>query len=170
MSWFKRLFSNEKSVASPVEERTVLNLKIGDIITYDLQDYQVVGKLSYNDHGFTWLAYQLQGEDHIYWLSVEVDDELELGMYEKVKLKVDEPIPDEIMFQEETFHLEEKGKANVQGEGRGKNVDGQVVQYFDYSNEEEEKFLSLEKWGSEIEVSVGESIGEYEIKIIAGSK
>ncbi|WP_342670319.1 DUF4178 domain-containing protein [Bacillus solimangrovi] len=164
----KRVFKKMQKEPE-IEERTVFNMKVGDIVTYDLMDYQVVGKLSYNDHGFQWHAYQLEGTDESIWLSVEMDDELELGIYRTANLNLTEPIPDKIEYNERTYHLDEKGIANVRGEGRGKNVSGMNVRYFDLADNQDENFLSIEIWGSEIEVSEGFEIDSFEIKILAGS-
>ncbi|MBM7649431.1 hypothetical protein JOC78_002384 [Bacillus ectoiniformans] len=168
MGIFDRLFNKNKEVPK-VEERTVMNLKTGDIVTYDLQDYQVVGKLHYNDSGYSWDAYQLQGEGETLWLGVELDDELELGMYKTVKFSLEEPIPKKVTYEGRTYHMEEHGTAYVKGEGRSQNVHGKEMKYYDFEDDTEEHFLSVEVWGSEVEVSYGYEIEEYEIKILAGS-
>jgi hypothetical protein len=168
VSFFRKLFT-KKEERPIVEERTVFNLQTNDIVTYELEDYQVVGKLSYSDYGFTWHAYQLQSTDRVIWLSVEMDDELELGIYEKSKLKLTEPIPKEINYEGTTYYLDEKGVAQVSGVGRGQNVNGATCKYFGFCDEEEEAYLSVEIWGSEVEVSKGYSIEEYELKIIASN-
>lgn len=167
MSFFSRLFGKKDDTPRSVEERNVFNLQPNDIVTYDLEDYKVVGKISYDDHGFKWYAYQLEGVAKTIWLSVEMDDELYLGIYEKVKLKLDEPIPKKIRHEGITYYLDESGKARVTGIGRNRNINGMICEYYDYCDEEEEKYLSVEKWGSEIEVSVGYDIEEYELKFIA---
>ncbi|MEQ6378649.1 DUF4178 domain-containing protein [Bacillaceae bacterium S4-13-56] len=168
MGFFRGLFGRKEAPESNINERTVMNIQVGDIITYDLHDYQVVGKLIYNDHGFEWIAYQLQGKKTL-WLSVEMDDELYVGIYEKVKMKLSEPLPKKIEHEGVTYYLDENGTARVKGEGQGSNVNDMNCRYFDYCDDGEEQFLSVEIWGSEIEVSYGFSIDEYEIKIIAGS-
>jgi len=168
MSFFNKLFGNNKPKPA-VEDRTVMNLKVKDIVTYDLEDYEVVGKLSYNDHGFKWYAYQLQGLNKVIWLSVEMDDELELGIYEKATLKLQEPLPKKIEYNGTTYYQDEFGTAVVKGEGRSQNVDGVQCRYFSYYDDQDETALSIEIWGNDIEASTGYDIEEYEIKIIAGS-
>ncbi|MFC4320477.1 DUF4178 domain-containing protein [Litchfieldia salsa] len=168
MSFFKKLFGQKEKV-TVVEERTALTIKVGDIVTYDLEDFEVVGKLTYHSHGFEWLAYQLQGIGKTIWLSAEMDDELGVAIYEKLPLKLHEPMPKELIQDGIKYYLDESGVARVKGEGRGQNVNNAECKYFDYCDEDEEKFLSVEIWGSEIEVSYGFEIEEYELKIIAGS-
>jgi hypothetical protein len=168
MGIFSRLFG-QKETKSAVVERNFFNIQINDIVAYDLEDYLVVGKLSYNSNGFKWYAYQLQGDQKNIWLSVEMDDELELGIYESIKLKLTEPIPKQLEVEGTTYYMDEQGTARVHGEGRGQNVNGQEMRYVSFCDEEEEQFLSVEIWGSEIEVSKGYEIDDFEIKIIAGS-
>ncbi|KIL46414.1 DUF4178 domain-containing protein [Jeotgalibacillus campisalis] len=170
MSFFSRLFGSKEKERPAVEERTVMNLKVKDIVTYDLEDYEVVGKLSYNDHGFKWYAYQLQGVSKVIWLSVEMDDELELGIYEKATLKLQEPLPKKIEHEGVLYYQDEHGTATVRGEGRSQNVDGAQCRYFSYYDDDDEKALSIEIWGNDVEASTGYEIEEYELKIIAGSQ
>ncbi|WP_010095251.1 DUF4178 domain-containing protein [Ornithinibacillus scapharcae] len=170
MGLFSKLFSKNKQIAPAPKERTALSIEIGDIINYDLTDYEVVGKITYRDGNYEWYGYQLlEGRDTI-WLAAEMDEELELGIYKKVQLPVSKPYPKKLTFDNKTYYLEESGNARVIGEGRSKNIHGSVVDYADYSDGDEESFLSIEAWGTEIEVSVGYPIEEYEIKIMAGSK
>ncbi|WLD94765.1 DUF4178 domain-containing protein [Alkalihalobacillus sp. AL-G] len=169
MSLFSRIFKKKEKEIEEVKERNFFNIRIDDIVTYDLEDYQVSGKLIYKDGGYEWLAYQLVGATETIWLSVEMDDELELAIYKSSKEKLTQPIPNKVTINKTEYILEEKGTATVQGEGRGKNVHGQEVKYFDFVNQSEDQFLSVEVWGSEVEVSEGHEIEGYEIKVIAAS-
>lgn len=170
MSFLSKLFGKKEKEQPKVEDRTVFNIQVGDIITYDLEDYEVVGTLTYNNQGYKWYAYQLQASTSTIWLSAEMDDELELGIYKTVKEKLSKPIPKEVTIEGTKFYQDESGKAHVSGTGRGSNLNGQHVEYYDFSDEDEEEFLSVEVWGTEVEVSKGYEIEEYEIKILAGSK
>lgn len=144
-------------------------MEVGDIVSYDLTDYEVVGKIEYRDSGFKWTVYQLlQGRNYI-WLSAEMDDELEVGVYKKIQFPVSDPYPETLEYEGATYHLKEDGHAQVSGFGRSESLSGLNVHYADYIDEHEENFLSVENWGSEVEVSKGYPIKEYEIKIIAGS-
>ncbi|GAA0414653.1 MAG: DUF4178 domain-containing protein [Bacillota bacterium] len=167
MSILGRLFGKKNDTNKPIQERNMFNLEMNDIVTFDLEDYKVVGKISYDDHGFKWHAYQLEGTHKTIWLSVEMDDELNLGMYEKIKLPLQEPIPKQLEYDGTTYYLDESGTARVIGVGRSQNLSGMTCHYFDYYDDDEEKFLSIEKWGNEIEVSTGYEIEEFELKIIA---
>ncbi|WP_273851050.1 DUF4178 domain-containing protein [Guptibacillus spartinae] len=168
MSFLSKIFGKKEE--EPIKERTVFSIQVGDIVTYDLEDYEVVGTLTYQNKGYKWYAYQLKSGSSSIWLSAEMDDELELGIYRNLKEKISKPIQKEISIDSITYYREEHGIAKVTGVGRGSNVNGQEVEYHDFSNEDETSFLSIEIWGSEVEVSKGYAIEEYEIKILAGSK
>lgn len=170
MGLWSRLFSKKKD-APKVEERTLLNIQVGDMITYELEDYEVVGKMTLNDHGFQWFEYQLEvpGEKSL-WLSVEMDDELEIAVYKKIKHPVSEPIPKTLTVDEVSYTLDEKGMAEVSGQGRSSQLSGQTVTYYDYSNEAEDQLVAIEVWNGEIEVSQGHTAQDYEFEIIAGSR
>ncbi|SES91283.1 protein of unknown function [Oceanobacillus limi] len=170
MGLFSKIFSKNKQSEPAPKERTVLSIKVGDIVTYDLVDYEVVGKITYRDGNFEWYGYQLlEGNDTI-WLSAEMDDELELGMYKKVQLPVSKPFPKELTYENKTYYFNESGTARVIGEGRSANLQGSQVEYADYADADEANFISLEAWGTEVEASVGYPIEAYELKIMAGSR
>ena len=169
MGLLSKIFTKNKNTKPAPKERTVLSIEVGDIINYDLVDYEVVGKITYRDGNYEWYGYQLlEGHDTI-WLAAEMDDELELGIYKKVQLAVSKPYPKQLNYEGKTYYLEESGTARVIGEGRSKNIHDSLVDYADYSDDDEESYLSIEGWGTEIEASVGYPIENYEIKIMAGS-
>lgn len=169
MGFWKKLFGSTAETVPETKERTLLNLRVGDFVTYDLADYEVTGKIHYNDSGYTWDAYQLAASGKTLWLSVELDDELEVGMYEKVRISGLEPGAKKVTHDGRTYYLEESGRAYVKAEGRSENVHGRNVDYYDYADDSEEHFLSVEVWGGDVEVSYGYEIEEYEITILAGS-
>ncbi|WP_010651164.1 DUF4178 domain-containing protein [Oceanobacillus massiliensis] len=168
MGLFSSIFSKKDNKPVP-KDRTPLSIKVGDILTYDLRDFEVVGKITYRDGGYEWFAYQLLEGNDTLWLSAEMDDELELGIYKKIQLPVSAPYPKQLEYENKTFHLDEQGTARIIGEGRNANLQGLESHYAEYADEGEERFISLESWGTEVEASIGYSIAAYEIKIIAGS-
>lgn len=159
----------DKTPPPKVQARNLYNLKTGDIVTYELEDYEIVGTLTYNDSGYKWYAYQLVSTGKTIWLSVEMDDELELGVYEKVSIPLQKPIPQKITYDGKTYYAGEKGSAYVTGTGRSQNVSNRKMSYHEFADEEDETYLSVEIWGEEVEVSKGYSIEEFELKVLAGS-
>ncbi|WP_117170566.1 DUF4178 domain-containing protein [Paraliobacillus sediminis] len=168
MGMFSKLFQ-KKNTKPKVKERDPLSIRIGDIIEYDLGDYEVVGKITYRQDSYEWISYQLLEGRNTIWLSAEMDDKLELGIYKTIPLSVQKPFPKQLTYKDKTYYLDEYGEARVVGEGRSVNINGREMEYAEYYDDSESEFISLEDWGSEIEVSIGFEIKDYEVKIIAGS-
>lgn len=168
MGLFSKIFGKDDDKRDFVK-RDLFHIQVGDIVEYDLADYQVVGKLTFHDGGYEWYEYQLVGDSGSRWLNAEMDDDLELSIYEKINKKMSQPIPKSIELDGVQYELSEQGRARVRGEGRSQQSSGQDVDYYDYSDGSGERLLSVEVWNGEIEVSQGKPIEDYEIKIIAGS-
>jgi len=153
-----------------VQKRTLKNLRVGDIVSYDLVDYTVVGLIKYEDSGYKWIAYQLEGEGERIWLAVEQDDTLEISIYRPVKLDIGKRPPNRINYDNKTFYLDEAGTATITGvEGEAGARPGQQIKYWQYEDEEEDFALSVELWGGDLDVSYGYYIHERELSIMAGS-
>ena len=168
MGLISKLFSKEKKTKE-VKARDPFTIQVGDIVEYDLEDYETVGKIAYRQGKYEWFSYQLTGSNKSIWLSASMDAEVELGIYKPIKLPRARDIPNELTYENETYYFIEKGEALVTGEGRSENLTGQTVTYAEYAKEDDSSFLSIEIWGSEVEVSIGYPIKPFEIKIIAGS-
>ncbi len=171
MSWLRRLFGS-KSARRPVRKVTLMNLQVGDIVTYRLQQFQVVGVLAYNDEGWRWIAYQLEDADgERVWLAVEQDDELEVGFYKRIKLPLNGPPGRTLTYEGKTFYLQEKSDAQItRSEGQAGVPTGAWVDYWEYADDEEEEYLSVEKWANdEYEVSLGRSIDHRQLELLPGS-
>ncbi|AZR74562.1 hypothetical protein BBF96_14900 [Anoxybacter fermentans] len=168
MSFFKRLFGGGKK-KSKIQKRNPFNLQVGDVVSYDLEDYIVIGKLVYNDSSYEWYAYQLDSGSKRIWLASEDDDEIILGIYESTDLRLTN-VPNEIEYKGQIFYLEEHGKATITtADGRVGAKTGQVMEYWDFESDNGD-FLSVEKWGNEIEVSYGYPIDEHELEFLPGSQ
>ena len=152
-----------------MKARDPFTIQVGDIIEYDLQDYETIGKITYRQGKYEWLSYQLTGTNTSIWLSAAMDDEVELGIYQPIKLPQARDIPQELTYENEKYYFVEKGEALVTGEGRSETLSGQTMTYAEYANKDDSRFLSIEVWGNETEVSIGYPIKPFEIKIIAGS-
>jgi len=141
----------------------VLNLEVGDIINYDMEDYEITGKIIYEDAGFYWYDYNLEGK---MWLAVEEDcGELYVGIFKDIDIDISEPIPRVIFYEDEKYIRRENGLARVTAFGQRGARQGSAMEYYDYSTSDGTKQMSVEIWGSNIEVSAGVPIRESELKI-----
>lgn len=169
MGFLKNLFGGKEDKPK-VEKRNLFNLKVGDIVTYNLQDYSVISILEYDDEGWTWLCYFLESDTGKIWLSVEQDDEVEVGVFKKIRLPLDGKPGKELVYEGTKFYLEEKSKARIiRAEGQVGVKAGHWLNYWEYCDDEEEKYLSFEEWDGDLEASLGEYIEPYELEFLAGS-
>jgi len=149
------------------DEPSIANLKIGDIVTYFDQDFVVEGRIDYNDEGWPWTCFMLVDGDDVRWLAVEEDDQLEVSLWQKTDIKLEGEPPEFIEFEGEKFRMVERGKARVAQTGQTGRRSGLNMEYFEYEGTSD-RGLSVEKWGREIEVSVGHDINPYSLEILPG--
>jgi co-chaperonin GroES (HSP10) len=171
MSFFD-LFTTNDDKEGKVEARTPLNLKVGDIVEYDLVEYQVIGKIVYKEGAYTWYDYHLAVGGDRFWLFAEDDDRLELALFEKLPpedelySKFQSETPNSVVKDGEEFSLVEQGEAQITVTGQVGAKTGQQVEYADY--DAGDKLLSVEWWGNELEVSQGEKVTESLFKYYPG--
>ncbi len=150
------------------EERTVFNLKIGDIVQYIDKDWVVEGKLTYRDKGYAWFEYLLQDDNEIRWLSVDEDDRVEVAFLESTNfLDVEGTPPKQLNFVGDTYYQKEKGQATMSRTGTTLRRTAQICQYFDYEGPDD-KVLSIEFWNGEYEVTVGQRINPKALILLPG--
>lgn len=155
-----------------VKEKTLMNLSLNDIVTYEEIEYVVKDKYIYNDGGFIWNEYTLDDNGKVMFLSVEDDDELEIGIFHKISLEVEEPVASKIKYDGVKYKLDEHSYAKVDTFGLRGNKQGVKVEYWDFECDDdavEYDLLSIEKWGgTSYEVCRGKSCKEYEFKLLPG--
>ena len=151
------------------EKVTVDNLRIGDIVSYLGSDYMDEGHLEYDEDGWTWDTFMLKDGGDVKWLSVEWDDELEVVLWTELEdFEIDAHPPETIEYQGEVFTREESGGASVTRHGQTRRRNDVRMEYFEYEGAND-SLLSVEKWGSDIEVSLGQPLNPYGLDIYPGS-
>jgi hypothetical protein len=166
----KKVFeANKNADVVPVEERNVMNMRVGDIINIEDVDYEVQGILKFNDHGWKWIEYKIKDSRKTYWLSVEEDDDIEISMYQEVVAITTEPTK-VYEYKGIKYYMQEGSDAIVEDiEGKINAVKGEQVDYYEYTDEDDENLLSIEIWDGEVEMSIGRWIEDYNIEIYPGS-
>jgi hypothetical protein len=150
------------------EAPTIFNLRIGDFVQYMGTDWAVEGKLTYNSGGYTWLEYMLQDGTGLRWMSVEEDDLVEVTWTEPVdRNEIAGLPPDPITYQGEQYRCTESGEAVMVRTGGTINKRAERCKYYDYEGTEN-KVLSIEDWGSEIEVTAGMKVNPRLLELLPG--
>lgn len=165
MSFWQRLFGTQKPKRAPT--RNFFNIQDGDVVSYDGVDYIVQQVLAYDEGGWRWYDYQLVDGDKEIWLGVEDDDGLCLSIYEEIPWEETQNPGKRATAQGREFLLEESGSASVTITSSYQGSRGLKVQYWDYENDDDgpETYLSVERWGNEIEASIGRPVKQYLVKI-----
>lgn len=167
-----------KSASSTTERRSVsiMNMRVGDYVTYRDVDYYVRQRYLYKAGRFEWIAYQFSdsSRENDLWLGVEDDDEINIEITKTINvptgvtvstLKAQKPFT----YNGELYEYDEHGYAQVKIEKENKRWDEDTVEYWDYCNRSETQYISFEKWGDELEASIGHPIKDYELEIYPGS-
>lgn len=180
MGLFGNLFSkNEES--KDYGNMTVHNLEVGCVLEYDMRIFEVKEAYEYDwgDNCFS-KEYKISDGTETLFFSVEEDNELELSMFETVKIrKIQEDLPEFIKGNKKPPNsIEYKGVKYILDEEapgyfrdcrypREKEDSWTEFVCWDYYDDDEKKMLSLEQWGDEsFEASTGIVIKEFEISNI----
>ena len=161
----------------------VTNIKVTDldknfVFDYDLSSWLITAMYEYDwgDNFFT-REFKIESDKETAFLNIEEDDELQISISKKVKIRhIDNDLPEYIIKNEcPPNKLEYKGKTFfLEGENPGyfndtdyKNESWIEFISWDYTSEDEKYVLSIEQWGeNKFEATYGKFIKEYEISNI----
>lgn len=149
---------------------SVMNLRRNDVVTYDGIDYLVQVVMVYSEGGFYWRAYHLidSVSRKMVWLSAEEDDTLEVALYRPIDLVLEGAVPHSLTWDGDTFRQAEHGRADVKIESES-GMKQALAEYWDFESDSG-KLLSVERWASETEVSLGQVIEPYQLSLLPGDE
>lgn len=154
----------------------VTDFKKGFVFDYDLKSWVVKKAYEYDwgNNNFS-LEFVIENENESYYMSVEEDDEVEISLSKKIKLReIDEDLPEYIQRHETPPKtLDYKGKRFfMDGESMGsmreigqKEISNLIS--WDFYSEDEKEIISIEQWGeNDFEASKGFYVDESEFSNI----
>lgn len=142
---------------------------VGDVVHYDGRDFIVRGTLELEEGGFRWQEHLLDDVEVRRWLSVEDDEELEICLWEKVSAPQLTPGATRLDYQDDTYTLQERGRASYRASGTTGTGPAGEVDYVDYAAGD--KRLAFERFGQGTwEVSVGQVVPPYLLDIYPRSE
>ncbi|MFN5463739.1 MAG: DUF4178 domain-containing protein [Cyanobacteriota bacterium] len=170
-----------RATAPPLLERTLFDLRVGDIVQLEGRDWVVEDQLRYEEKGAQWLEYLLRDGSDARWLCVEEDDWLEVSWLDPAPpelvrqiLDVGHPRPKTLSWEGITYDLRHRGRASLTSSARTLNRRVGWCHYGDYEGPEG-RVLSLESWGQgeatnleDIEVSLGRRIHPALVGLLPG--
>ncbi len=178
MDFFKG--KNQEEEFDPLRDLDLSHLKVGYLVDYDLKTWQVTAYNRY-DYGEGYYADEWEltsGREKVY-LGREEDDEVEWTISKKFPIGAiegdmrkhiieHEDPPSQIVVKGKTFYLDESGTAYFYEGGKGDPV-GLI--YWDFIDEADENFVTIEQWGeTEFEASEGYYVEEYQFNNILPGK
>ncbi len=164
--------SGEKKGDEPQGDLTLSQLDVGYFVDYDLKTWEVTARNHYEwgegDRSYEW---QLKGAEDVVYLEKESDDDEDWSLNRKIAfsrlgpeikkaiLETGDP-PDEIIFEENTYYLEETAGGRFFKEGKGS---GQEMLRWSFEDDDGRSYLGIEQWGEEdFDATLGEPVEEYQ--------
>jgi hypothetical protein len=117
-------------------DKQFFELKPGDLLKYDQNDFFVRGTIRLEDGGYVWTEHLVDNASGLKrWLSVEDDDGLELGMWEKLPMadiESGQPGDRSVVSRGVAYKLVETGKATFTAKGTTSTAEAGSAEYMDY--------------------------------------
>lgn len=177
MAW--NIFGDKKKEEpdfDPLHDLIVRKLRKGWLVDYDMKTWEVIACHKYDwGEGEPTTEWELRsGNDTIF---LEYDDEdgesysvstqIPIGKIDgniKSYLQTHEDPPEKIVYQGETYYLDEEGGGLFLEDGTGPQEE---FLYWDFVDDNDEKFITIEQWGeTEFTAYDGLNAEEYQFSNI----
>ncbi len=143
----------------------LLELEYRQELLIEKQKYEILNMTKFKEKSSFWIEYKLRklDDNKIYYLNVE--QSLKVILYEIIENTTIEPKMS-INFQEQEYELYEKGTEKVETYYGMTDVGlNEEASYYEYINKNDNNlFISIEKWKNQLEVSFGKRIKINDIK------
>ena len=157
----------------PLRDLTLSKMKVRYFVEYDLKTWQVTAYNKYDFGDGLWSEeWELTSGREKIWLEKREDDEVEWTVSKKLPLGAiaedvrqhvkdfDDP-PGQISVKEKTFYLDESGSVYYYPGGNTQQQ-GQGIIAWEYIDDDDENFVSIEQWGEDdFEASQGYYVEEF---------
>ena len=180
MGFFDK-FKQKEDDFDPLRDLELSKLKVGYFVDFDLKTWEVTAYYR-TDFGEGYISHEWEftsGREKWY-LERSEDDEVEWSFSKKIPIGMiegdvrnhiieNEDPPNEIVCKGKTYYLDESGSAHFYEGGKG---EGKGFIYWDFIDEEDEKFLTIEQWDeTEFEAAMGYYVEEFQFtSILPGTK
>ena len=164
-----------------VVERTVRDLRVGDVLTIDGKDFICEGAIDYDEDGHRWVGGRCVDGNHVSWVIVGLE---RAGASATRLLEQDESQqiagypPEAIVIGEMRFTLDKRGTATctLKGDVGPLGADSknrpeghtERCRWWLYSAPGDDTMI-VEQWGSDYRVLRGKKVGDSTIELMPGS-
>lgn len=180
MAWdfFKKKKKEEE--APDLDDLTLPNMRPGFLVDYDMKTYTVTARNHYvwQETGRTNEWELTQGTEVLYLERSEEDGEVDWNLSRKLPISAlegdiakhiidnDDP-PEEVIYNGVTYYFEED---DIGKYFKGDSSKGMDFVVWDFSDERQEKTLSIEQWGeTKFDVTISFEVEEYQFANILPS-
>jgi hypothetical protein len=165
-------------------ERTLRDLRVGDIVMIDGRDYLAEGTIGYDEDGHRWIGGRLIDAGDVKWLIVGIERSGGASMRlvtQDDQTHVSGYPPEAIVVGELRYALDKRGTATCElrgdlgglgglGDLKKDRPDGHVerCRWWLYSAPGDDSLI-VEQWGADYRVLRGKKVGEGTIELMQGS-
>jgi hypothetical protein len=169
------------SAGDDLVERTVRDVRVGDVLTIDTRDYVCEGVIAYDEDGHRWSGARIVDGDNVKWLVVGIertgagatrlmtqDDTQQLSGYP----------PEALVIGDVRYALDKRGAATCElrgdlgalGDLKKDRPDKHVerCRWWLYTAPGDDTLL-VEQWGADFRVLRGKKVGDSTIDMMPGS-
>lgn len=175
----KDLFKKKEEEFDPLKDLQLPKLRVGYYVDYDLKTWEVTGYSKYDfGEGYTTDEWELTSGREKWYLERSENDEVEWTLSKKIPIGAiegeirqyiiehDDP-PEQVVCKSRKYYLDESGTGYMY---EGGEESAKEFVYWDFIDEEDEHFLTIEQWGeTEFEAAEGYYVEEYQFSNILPS-
>ena len=167
----KDLFKKQEDEFDPLKDLELSKLRIGYYLDFDLKTWEVTAQCQYDyGDGYVTDEWELTTGREKWYLERAEDDEVEWTFSKKLPIGAiegdvrqhiidNEDPPEQIVCKGKTYYLDESGTGKMRKKGAGVKE----FIYWDFIDEKDEHFLTIEQWGeTEFEAADGYYVEEYQ--------
>jgi hypothetical protein len=166
----KSIWRANRRAATEVPKRTLTTLRVGDIVSFDLNDYKVEGVTIYRQGGQHRFGYLLFDGMKTRYMIVDDRETVRVQVFETLEARLEKPdqINHEMVFENVAYYEIARGVASITVEG--KSAFSQYDPVYWWLHQAQGGGLMLFEWQQgEIIIRVGQAIKPYEVSLLAGS-
>lgn len=167
----KGIWRANQGDGTSVPKRTLTSLRVGDIASYDLNDYTVEGVTTYRNGGQRKIGYVLFDGLHTRYMLVDDRETTRVQVFETLEARLEKPdeINHEMVFENVAYYEIARGESTVTVQG--KSAFSQYDPVYWWLHQAQGGGLMLFEWQQgEIIIRVGQAIKPYEVNVLAGSE
>jgi hypothetical protein len=172
----KDLFKKKEDDFDPLRDLELSKLRVGYYVDYDLKTWEVTDYNKYDfGEGYTTDEWELTAGREKWYLERSDNDEVEWTFSKKIPIGAiegeirqyiiehDDP-PEQVVCKGKKYYLDESGTGYLYEGGKGP---AKEFVYWDFIDEEDEHFLTIEQHGeTEFEAAEGYYVEEYQFTSI----